>query len=62
METARPPTGSTAAKNALRPRSKPTSEREGFEIDGTAHAPDVAGLTDDGYELHMGCATASCVM
>jgi len=28
-------------------------EAEGFEIDGTAHAPDVAGLVDEGYEIHM---------
>ena len=28
-------------------------EAEGFDIDGTDHAPDVAGLTEDGYELHM---------
>ena len=28
-------------------------EAEGFEIDGTAHAPDVAGLEAEGYELHM---------
>ena len=28
-------------------------EREGFEIDGSAHAPDVAGLSEEGYELHM---------
>jgi hypothetical protein len=28
-------------------------EREGFEVDGTAHAPDVAGLEADGYNLHM---------
>jgi len=27
-------------------------EREGFAIDGTEHAPDVAGLVDDGYEIH----------
>lgn len=27
-------------------------EAEGFEIEGTAHAPDVAGLVEDGYELH----------
>ncbi|MFC6987654.1 DsrE family protein [Haloplanus sp. GCM10025708] len=28
-------------------------EAEGFEIQGTEHAPDVAGLVDDGYELHI---------
>lgn len=27
-------------------------ESEGFEIEGTQHAPDVAGLVDDGFELH----------
>jgi hypothetical protein len=27
-------------------------EAEGFEIEGTEHAPDVAGLVEDGYELH----------
>jgi len=28
-------------------------EAEGFEIDGSEHAPDVAGLEADGFELHM---------
>lgn len=28
-------------------------EAEGFEIDGNAHTPNVAGLTDEGFELHM---------
>jgi hypothetical protein len=27
-------------------------EAEGFEIEGTEHAPDVAELVEDGYELH----------
>lgn len=27
-------------------------EREGFEIDGTDHAPDVARLVGDGYAVH----------
>lgn len=27
-------------------------ESEGFEIEGTDHAPDVAGLVDEGYEIH----------
>jgi predicted peroxiredoxin len=27
-------------------------EAEGFEIEGTEHAPDVAKLVEDGYELH----------
>ncbi len=26
---------------------------EGFEIAGEAHQPDVAGLVDDGFELHL---------
>jgi len=29
-----------------------TVEAEGFEIDGTAHELNVAGLVDEGYELH----------
>jgi|AntDeeMetagen285_2_1112576.scaffolds.fasta_scaffold00079_18 predicted peroxiredoxin len=28
-------------------------EAEGFEIQGTEHAPDVARLVDDGYEIHI---------
>jgi|AntDeeMinimDraft_5_1070356.scaffolds.fasta_scaffold07624_3 hypothetical protein len=27
-------------------------EVEGFEIEGSEHAPDVATLVDDGYEIH----------
>lgn len=27
-------------------------ERAGFEIDGTEHAPEIARLVDDGYEIH----------
>ena len=28
-------------------------EAEGFEIDGSAHAPGVSGLVEEGYEPHM---------
>ncbi len=28
-------------------------EAEGFEVEGTDHAPDTAALVDEGYELHM---------
>lgn len=27
-------------------------EAEGFDVEGEAHAPDVAGLVEDGYEIH----------
>jgi predicted peroxiredoxin len=32
---------------------KAAVEAEGFEVEGTEHAPDVAGLEEKGYELHM---------